>query len=88
MRSRRNLCLQLSLLRTATLVGLSDFWLLQWFIGHVLQLSCFKLSGNRELPRDDQEKMGRRSGGAQCLLSGVGSGFSTGERRLHLLSCC
>lgn len=50
--------MQLSLLRTATLVGLSDFWLLQWFIGYVLQLSCFKLSGNRELPGDDQEKMG------------------------------
>lgn len=58
MRSRRNLCLQLSLLRTATIVGLSDFWLLQWFIGRVLQLSCFKLSGDRELSGDDQEKWG------------------------------
>lgn len=66
MRSRRNLCLQLSLLRTATLVGLSDFWLLQWFIGHVLQLSCFKLSGNRELPRDDQEKMG-----SPCMIKAL-----------------
>lgn len=37
MRSRRNLCLQLSLLRTVTIAGLSDFWLLQWFIGLVLQ---------------------------------------------------
>lgn len=40
------------------IAGLSDFWLLQWFIGRVLQRSCFKLSGDRELSGDDQEKWG------------------------------